>query len=221
MDLLELADQLPHPVAIAALVGDPRREPDRRGPPVDAAAGRLREQPLGVCPRLVVRTDQPGGPGGCGEQVGVVGRLGERGDREPQGLVRGADLEVVRDALTGELDHLVVAARAGGVPCEIGEVGARRRAQDVECLLVEPTAFPAEQLALDRVAHQLVAEAELVVVLLDEQAALDERAELDDQLVLGAAAQRGQHVEAAPVRRAPRRPRRCVARRRTTRRAGG
>ena len=60
-------------------------------------------------------------------------------------------------------------------------------AQRVEGPLVEPAPLAPEQLVLHGVADELVAEAELVVVLLDEQAALDQGAQVGDQLVLGTA----------------------------------
>ena len=70
--------------------------------------------------------------------------------------------------------------------------------QRVEGLLVEPTAFATEELALDGVAHELVAEAEPVVLLLDQEAAVDQRPEVGDQLVLGPVTERRQDVEPRP-----------------------
>ena len=103
------------------------------------------------------------------------------------------------DAIPGELDHLVVATGAGGVAGQVGDVGAVGLAQRVEGLLVEPAAFAAEQLALHGVAHELVAEAEAVVLLLDQEAAVDQRPQVGDQLVLGApVTERREHVEAGP-----------------------
>ena len=60
---------------------------------------------------------------------------------------------------------------------------------------MEPPALPPQELTLDGVAHQGVAEAELVVVLLEQQAALHQAPQVGDQLVLGAAGHGGQHVE--------------------------
>ena len=55
-----------------------------------------------------------------------------------------------------------------------------------------------EQLVLDGVADELVAEAELVVGLLDEQATIDKGAQVGDQLLFGSVAEDGQHVELRP-----------------------
>ena len=140
-------------------------------------AGGQREEPLGVAPRLVVGADQPGGACRPGEQIEVVGSLGEGGDGDAQRLVGRPDVEIVADADAGQLDHLVVVAGTGGVAGEVGEVGAHRLAQHVEGLLVESSPLAPEQLVLDGVADELVAEAELVVGLLDEQPALDEGAQ--------------------------------------------
>ena len=60
---------------------------------------------------------------------------------------------------------------------------------------METPALPPQELAFDGVAHQRVAEAELVVVLFEQQAALHEAPEVGDQLVLRAAGHGGQHVE--------------------------
>ena len=102
------------------------------------------------------------------------GASAKRLDGQAQRLVRRPPAQVVDHALAGEVDHLVVAAGAGGVAGQVGEVGAGGLAQRGERLLVEAAPLPAEQLTLDGVAHEGVAEAELVVVLLDQQAPVDE-----------------------------------------------
>ena len=63
---------------------------------------------------------------------------------------------------------------------------------------MEPTAFATEELALHGVAHELVAEAERGRLLLDQEAAVDQRPEVGDQLVLGPVTERRQDVEARP-----------------------
>ena len=60
---------------------------------------------------------------------------------------------------------------------------------------MEAPALPPQELTLDRVAHEGVAEAELVVVLLQQQAALHQAPQVGDQLVFRAAGHGGQHVE--------------------------
>ena len=151
-----------------------------------------------MAPRLVVRADQPGGAGRCAAQLDVVGSFGEGGNGDAQRLVGRADIEVVADADPGQLDHLVVLASPGGVAGEVGEVGAHRLAQQIEGLLVQSASLTPEQLVLDCIADELVAEAELVVGLFDEEATIDKGAQIGDQLLFGAVAEDGQHVELRP-----------------------
>ncbi len=82
---------------------------------------------------------------------------------------------------------------------DVGEVALAGLAERVEGGAVESAALPAEQLGLDRLAGEGVAEQEDVVLVLDEQAAPDEVAEHVDELVLGGAGDDGEEVEGDPA----------------------
>ncbi len=133
------------------------------------------------------------------EQREAVRVLDERVGREAQRLIGRAPLEVVRGSLLREVEELVVVTRAERVLREPRDVGALRLAQRSEGSLVQSAAFATEELILDRVSHERVAEHELVGTVLGDEAAVDEPAEVTDQLLLVHAGDRGEHVE----RRAP------------------
>ena len=123
-----------------------------------------------------MRANQPRRSGRSGQQVVVVGRFRQCRDGELERLVCRAEAEVVGNTLPGELDHLVVTAGAGGMASEVGNVRVAPLTQGVEGLLVQAAALTPEELALDGIADEFVAEAEAVVVLFHEQPPLDQRA---------------------------------------------
>ena len=89
----------------------------------------------------------------------------------------------------------VVAPGAAGVVGEGDVVAAVRRAQRVESRLVEPAALPAQQAALDRLAGEVVVEAEDVGVRLHQEAAVDGQAQVVDEVGLRGGRHRRQEVE--------------------------
>ncbi len=133
---------------------------------------------------------------GDGEQLGVVLGLAqtELGQRQrPQhraGRERGA-----RPG-PGGVDHLVVATRAAGVVRQGGVVGAVGRLQRGERGFVQAAALAPEEVGLDGLAGERVAEREHVGLGLEEQVALDEGAEDADQGGLAEARDGGEQVEA-------------------------
>ena len=78
---------------------------------------------------------------------------------------------------------------------EVGGRGAGEGVQGVEGPLVQPPLLPPEEVVVDRLAGQGVAEGEHVLLLLDEQAAPDEGAEVDDEVALGGVRHRREEVE--------------------------
>src|SRR5262249_14650520 len=103
--------------------------------------------------------------------------------------------EVAADAFAGEGDELLVVPGATGVMGEGGQIVAARLPERLQRQLVEAAALATEQLLLDGVTHEGVAEGERVLALLDEEAALDEAAQHRDQLVLAGMRHRRQEVE--------------------------
>ena len=110
-------------------------------------------------------------------------------------LIGRAPLEVVRSSLLREVEKLVVVTRAERMLREPRDVGAFRLAQRSEGSLVQSAAFATEELILDRVSHERMAEHELVRTVSGDEAAIDEPAEVTDHLLLVHAGDRCEHVE--------------------------
>ena len=148
-----------------------------------------------VTERFVVEADEPRRSRRGLEQREAVRVFDEGVGREAQRLIRRSALEVVGRSLLREVEELVVATGTERVLGETGDVGAARLAQRGQGGLVQPPALASEQLVLDRVAHQRVAEDELVGTVLGDQPAVDQTAQVTDELLLVHAGHRGQHVE--------------------------
>ena len=117
--------------------------------------------------RLGEEVEAPRGLGGDGQQLGVVGRLGQALGGEAQGRERQPLLEVAGGAAPGDRRDLVVTVGALGVVRQRRVVEHRRPAHGLEAALVEATALASEQLVDDGVGDEGVGEPELVVADLD------------------------------------------------------
>ena len=152
-----------------------------------------------MLPRLVVGAAQPGGAGRPGEQVEIVGRLGEGGDGEAQRLVGRPDVEVVDHSVAGELDHLVVAARhrqRGGRDQRGRCPSTRRNTSRVRSWSRRRSRPSSWSSTASRTSswRKLNPSSSSST----QQATLDEAAQVVDQLVLGTVAELRQHVEGRP-----------------------
>ena len=153
---------------------------------------------LAVFDGVGVQAGEPGGACGGGPELGVVGGFGEAELGQLEGLERGADGQVADRAPAGQVDHLVGTAGALGVAGHGGEAVAVGRHQGVEGGLVDPPVLAPEEALLDRLAGEVVAEAEHVGFQLDQQTARDEVSQHGDERGLIEAGHGGEDVEGDP-----------------------
>ena len=101
----------------------------------------------------------------------------------------------MRCTLARQLEELVGPARPAGAMGQRHEIGAAPVSQRCQRRLVQATSLASQELILDRVSHQRVAKHELVRTILDDEAPLDECAEMADELRFGHVRDRREHVE--------------------------
>ena len=183
-------------VGPAHLVVQAEPPAQRGGLLLDVAVLAGRRQPaVRVAEGLGVERHQPRRLGRHREEDGIVRRLAQRVGGEPQRLEGGSLGQVVLGRVPGEGHELLEPARARRVASHRREVVAAGRAQPLERPLVEQAALAAEQLALHLVADERVAEAEAVVVGLDQEVGVDQPAQHLEQGVLGHVGGPGERLE--------------------------
>ena len=165
----------------------------------DVALGAGDGQPaVAVLGRLLEQTDHGGRFGGEGEEGEVVVALGQAGLGEQQRLVGGAEAQRRGGPEARFGDHLVVATGAAGVVGE-GDVVVAAFAHGVEGGFVQAAALPTEEAALDRLAGEVVVEAEDVGVGLDDQAGVDGGAQVLDERSLVEGGDGREEIERHPA----------------------
>ncbi len=148
--------------------------------------------------RVVEEARQPCRPSRERQQVEIVGGLRQAGLGQLERLVRRAERQGVVRAEAGLVHQVVEPSGPVRVAGEGHVVAAAGRPQRRERGLVHAASLAPEQAALDRLAGQLVTEAEHVGLALDQQTAVDRHPQPGDQVVLGRAGDRGEHVEGHP-----------------------